>query len=222
MTSTAEHLQRTLDGRWRDTKVMLREKLSLPIFKPHFFPSKSVARARVMEQLKIIAGAGAADDLFRKEVGGTGDVGAAVTKIQMLAMSDLSLMVKGGVLWGLFGGAIQNLGTERHHEEILPALLRLDLAGCFAMTETGHGSDVQQLETTATYDPETQEFVIHSPTPNSRKDYLGGAAESAHLAAVFAQLITRGENHGVHCIVVPIRDDNGNTLPGVTITDCDY
>lgn len=222
MTTTSEHLQRALDGRWGDTKNMIREKLSLEVFKPHFFPSKSVARARVMEQLKIIAKAGAADDLFRKEVGGTGDVGAAVTKIELLAMSDLSLMVKGGVLWGLFGGAIQNLGTERHHDEYLTPLLALDIAGCFAMTETGHGSDVQHLETTATYDPETQEFVIHSPTPNSRKDYLGGAAESARVAAVFAQLITGGHNHGVHCFVVPIRDDDGKTLPGITITDCDY
>jgi acyl-CoA oxidase len=222
MTTTSEHLQRALDGRWRDTKNMIREKLALDIFKPRFFPSKSVARARVMEQLKIIAAAGAADDLFQKGVGGTGDVGAAVTKIAMLAMSDLSLMVKGGVLWGLFGGAVQNLGTERHHEAYLQPLMKLELAGCFAMTETGHGSDVQALETTATYDPETEEFVIHSPTRTSRKDYLGGAAESANLAAVFAQLITQGEGHGVHCIVVPIRDDAGNTLPGVTITDCDY
>ncbi|MCB0933329.1 MAG: acyl-CoA dehydrogenase family protein [Mycobacterium sp.] len=222
MTTTSEHLQRALDGRWRDTKNMIREKLSLEIFKPHFFPSKSVARARVMEQLKIIAAAGAAEDLFQKDHGGTGDVGAAVSKIEMLAMSDLSLMVKAGVLWGLFGGAVENLGTERHHEAYVRPLITLDLAGCFAMTETGHGSDVQSLETTAVYDPETEEFVIHSPTPNSRKDYLGGAAESASVAAVFAQLITLGENHGVHCIVVPIRDESGNTLPGVTITDCDY
>lgn len=222
MTTTSEHLTHVLDGRWRDTKNMIREKLSLEIFKPHFFPSKSVARARVMEQLKIIAAAGAAADGFGKGHGGTGDVGAAVTKIEMLAMSDLSLMVKAGVLWGLFGGAIDNLGTERHHEAYIPQLITLELAGCFAMTETGHGSDVAALETTATYDPDTQEFVIHSPTPNSRKDYLGGAAESAKLAAVFAQLNTGGKGHGVHCIVVPIRDDDRNTLPGITITDCDY
>ena len=222
MTTTTEHLQKALDGRWADTKRMIREKLSLEIFKPHFFPSKSVARARVMEQLKIIAAAGAAEDGFRKDHGGTGNAGAAVTKIEMLAMSDLSLMTKAGVLWGLFGGAIENLGTERHHEAYVRPLITLDLAGCFAMTETGHGSDVQSLETTAVYDPETEEFVIHSPTPTSRKDYLGGAAESATLAAVFAQLITQGKNQGVHCIVVPIRDDSGNSLPGVTITDCDY
>ena len=69
-------------------------------------------------------------------------------------------------------------------------IIELDLLGCFAMTETGHGSDVQSLETTATYDPSTEEFVIDSPTPSSRKDYIGGAAETARVAAVFAQLIT--------------------------------
>ncbi|MEI6251500.1 MAG: acyl-CoA dehydrogenase [Mycobacteriaceae bacterium] len=221
-TTTSEHLQRALDGRWRETKTMIREKLSLEIFRPHFTPTKDVARARVNAQLKIIAGAGQAEDGFQKERGGTGNAGAAVTKIEMLAMSDLSLMVKAGVLWGLFGGAVENLGTERHHEAYVRPLITLDLLGCFAMTETGHGSDVQNLETTATYDPDTEEFVIHSPTPTSRKDYLGGAAESATVAAVFAQLITRGENHGVHCIVVPIRDENGDDLPGVTTSDCDY
>ena len=105
-------------------------------------------------------------------------------------------------------------------------IISLELLGCFAMTETGHGSDVQSLETTATYDAETEEFVIDSPTPTSRKDYIGGAAETATIAAVFAQLITPedGEpvNHGVHCFVVPIRDDEGNDLPGVTTSDCHY
>ena len=100
-------------------------------------------------------------------------------------------------------------------------IIDLDLLGCFAMTETGHGSDVQSLETTATYDKDTDEFVINSPTKTSRKDYIGGAAESARMAAVFAQLITAGPRekptgHGVHCFVVPIRDDEGNDLPGVT------
>ncbi len=100
--------------------------------------------------------------------------------------------------------------------------INLQLRGCFAMTETGHGSDVQALETTATYDAATQEFVIDSPTPSARKDYIGGAAETATVASVFAQLITAGENHGVHCFVVPIRGADGNDLPGVTTSDNHY
>lgn len=223
MTSTAEHLRNTLDGRWRDVKNAMRTRLSDEIFRPHYTPNTAIARAKVSEQLKIMAAAGAAEDGFRKEHGGNGDVGAAITSIEMLAMSDLSLMVKAGVQWGLFGGAIENLGTERHHKAYVRRLIDLDLLGCFAMTETGHGSDVQSLETTATYDAATQEFVIHSPTPTSRKDYIGGAAETARVSTVFAQLITPdGEGHGVHCFVVPIRDDEGNDLPGVTTSDCHY
>jgi len=223
MTTTAEHLRNALDGRWRDVKNAMRENLSNEVFRPHYTPNTAIARAKVAEQLKIMAAAGAAEDGFRKEHGGNGNVGAAIAQIEMLAMSDLSLMVKAGVQWGLFGGAIENLGTERHHQAYVRRIIDLDLLGCFAMTETGHGSDVQSIETTATYDPATQEFVIHSPTPTARKDYIGGAAETARVAAVFAQLITPdGMNHGVHCLVVPIRDDEGNDLPGVTTSDCQY
>jgi acyl-CoA oxidase len=52
-----------------------------------------------------------------------------------------------------------------HHEAYLSDITSLRLPGCFAMTETGHGSNVQQLGTTATYDPATGEFVISKPSP---------------------------------------------------------
>lgn len=225
-TSTAEHLRNALDGRWRDVKNRMRDTMTENMFRPHYTPNTVIARTKVGEQMRIMAAFGAAGDNFRKEHGGTGDVGAAITMIEMLAMSDLSLMVKAGVQWGLFGGAVENLGTERHHEAYVKNIISLELCGCFAMTETGHGSDVQALETTATYDAEAQEFVIDSPTPSARKDYIGGAAETATVAAVFAQLITTEEgkpvNHGVHCLLVPIRDADGNDLPGVTTSDCEY
>jgi acyl-CoA oxidase len=215
-----------LDGRWRDVKNRMRAAMTEVLFRPHYTPNTVIARTKVAEQMRIMAAFGAAADSFRKEHGGTGDVGAAVTMIEMLAMSDLSLMVKAGVQWGLFGGAVENLGTERHHETYVPKIISLELRGCFAMTETGHGSDVQALETSATYDPATEEFIIHSETPSARKDYIGGAAETATMASVFAQLITTEDgkpvNHGVHCVLVPIRDEDGNDLPGVTTSDCDY
>jgi acyl-CoA oxidase len=222
MTTTAEHLRNALDGRWRDVKNAARKTLSGDVFRPHYTPNTVIARTKVAEQMRIMAAEGAAEDGFKKEHGGNGDVGAAVTMIEMLAMSDLSLMVKAGVQWGLFGGAVENLGTERHHQAYVRRIIDLDLLGCFAMTETGHGSDVQSLETIASYDPGTEEFVVNSPTPTSRKDYIGGAAQTARVAAVFAQLITGGKSHGVHCFLVPIRDDDGNDLPGVTTTDCQY
>ncbi|MGW5150280.1 acyl-CoA dehydrogenase family protein [Rhodococcus koreensis] len=223
MATTADHLRSTLDGRWREVRERVRAELSgTPDFAPHYTPDLDEARAKALAQLRVLASNGYAAAGFAKDHGGTGDAGAAVTSIEMLAMSDLSLMVKAGVQWGLFGGAIENLGTARHHEAYVKRLVDLDLLGCFAMTETGHGSDVQALETTATYDPETAEFVVHSPTPSSRKDYIGGAAQHATTAAVFAQLITGGESRGVHCFVVPIRDEDGNDLPGVHTSDCGY
>ncbi|BAH49965.1 acyl-CoA dehydrogenase [Rhodococcus opacus] len=223
MATTADHLRSTLDGRWREVRERVRAELSgTPDFAPHYTPDLDEARAKALAQLRLLASNGYAAAGFAKDHGGTGDAGAAVTSIEMLAMSDLSLMVKAGVQWGLFGGAIENLGTARHHEAYVKRLVDLDLLGCFAMTETGHGSDVQALETTATYDPDTAEFVIHSPTPSSRKDYIGGAAQHATTAAVFAQLITGGESRGVHCFVVPIRDEDGNDLPGVHTSDCGY
>ncbi|WP_286930289.1 MULTISPECIES: acyl-CoA dehydrogenase family protein [Aeromicrobium] len=220
--SLGEELRRSIDGKWRHVREQSRAELAqLDLAYDHSL-TLDEARERVLDQMKQLVPTGIPAAGFRTENGGTGDPGMAVTGIEMLAQFDLSLMVKAGVQWGLFGGAIENLGTERHHEKYIPALINLDLLGCFAMTETGHGSDVQSLETTATYDPATQEFVVHSPTPSARKDYIGGAAKHARVAAVFARLITLGEDHGVHCFVVPIRDEAGEDLPGVTTSDCGF
>ncbi|ROZ98889.1 acyl-CoA dehydrogenase [Gordonia sp. OPL2] len=222
-----DNLRYVLDGRWRGTRDMVRENANRADLLPD--PSRTLdeARDRMLEEMRELAQNGFASAGFASDHGGTGDVGASITAIEMLGYADLSLMVKSGVQWGLFGGAIENLGTARHHDRYVSDIINLDLLGSFAMTETGHGSNVQALETTATYDPETREFVVHSPSPSARKDYIGGAAQHARVAAVFAQLITAGpdeepSSRGVHCFVVPIRDDDGNDMPGVTTSDCGY
>lgn len=177
-------------------------------------------RDKVLELLQRITAEGNPARGFPKEFGGEGDLGGFIAGFETLAFGDLSLMVKAGVQFGLFAGAILHLGTERHHEQYLADAIGGRLLGCFAMTETGHGSNVQALETTATYDDSTGEFVVHTPTPAARKDYIGNAARHGRMAAVFAQLVVGGETHGVHCLLVPIRSEDGTPMPGVTLSDC--
>ena len=171
---------------------------------------------RLLTELPVELGSASG---FPTEYGGSADVGGSIIASEMLAQVDLSLMVKAGVQWGLFGGAVAALGTQRHHDAYLRDIISGTIFGCFAMTETGHGSDVQQLRTTCTYDPQTQTFDLHTPHEAARKDYIGNAARDGRMAVVFAQLITNGQRHGVHAWLVPIRDAQGNPLPGVTIGD---
>jgi acyl-CoA oxidase len=88
------------------------------------------------------------------------------------------------------------------------------------MTEWAHGSNVRELETTARYDAETEEFVINTPHDGARKEWIGNAAAHGRMATVFAQLHTNGEEHGVHAFLVPIRRENGSPMPRVRIDDC--
>ena len=213
-------LQRFLDGRWAEVRDGAREVLSRPEFAPVVGLSTEEYREQVYAWARALAAEGNTGLGYPEEFGGAGDVGGAVVAFETLAHGDLSLLVKCGVQFGLFGGAVLHLGTRSHHERYLKAIATLDLPGCFAMTETGHGSDVQSLRTTATYDEATQEFVVHTPDEDARKDYIGNAGAHGVVAAVFAQLVVEGTSRGVHALLVPLRDAQHTVLPGITITDC--
>jgi acyl-CoA oxidase len=216
-------LEAFLDGDHPEVRAEVRERLRTPELAPAP-PDTDLDgyRELTLRQAQYIADEGGSGLGFPEEYGGRGDVGASVVAFETLGHGDLSTLVKVGVQFGLTGGAIYQLGSREHHDRYLADIVSLGLPGCFAMTETGHGSDVQSLGTTATYDPGTEEFVIHTPTESARKDYIGNAATHGRIAAVFAQLYTQGEGHGVHCFVVPIRDEDGEPCPGVTIGDCGH
>ncbi|WP_433290322.1 acyl-CoA dehydrogenase [Pseudonocardia sp. CA-142604] len=220
MTVDARELQRVLDGRWADVRADVRTQLGALALNPDPGLSTEEYRELTTANLRLLAESRRPHLGFDPAYGGGGDVGGVVTAFAALGYGDLSLLVKAGVQWGLFGGAVQVLGTSRHHDKYLRTIMDGDLLGCFAMTETGHGSDVQHLRTTATYDPAAQEFEIHTPDAGARKDYIGNAARDGRMAVVFAQLITGGTSHGVHALLVPIRAEDGTPMPGVTIGDC--
>jgi acyl-CoA oxidase len=214
-----------LDGRYADVRALVRRNLAeyASVLDEAETLSREEYRDRVRDLLLEMAATGQTGMGFPEEYGGGGDIGASIAAFETLAYGDLSLLVKVGVQFGLFGGAILQLGTRRHHDAYLRDVVSGRLMGCFAMTETGHGSNVQALGTVATYDPGSQEFVVSTEGDDARKDYIGNAARHARLAVVFAQLVAGHiddrERHGVHTFVVPIRDEDGATMPGVRIED---
>ncbi|KUL35236.1 acyl-CoA dehydrogenase family protein [Actinoplanes awajinensis] len=212
-------LQDVLDGRWAHIRQAVRDELGKAGFAAVYGETGPEARARISRLIRQIPTDIGVASAFPSAYGGKDDPGGSVVAAEMLAYADLSLMVKAGVQWGLFGGAVVALGTRRHHDAYLPGIISTEVMGCFAMTETGHGSDVQKLRTTCTYDPGTQTFDLHTPHQSARKDYIGNAAQDGRMAVVFAQLITDGRSRGVHAWLVPIRDADGHPLPGVTLGD---
>lgn len=219
-TFQPERMNELLEPDHRDLRFRLRAFLSRPEFAYDYELPRDNYRERVFEWTRALAAEGFGALSFPERYGGAGDVGAFVAAFETLGFHDLSLMVKFGVQFGLFGGSIEQLGTAKHHRRYLRDLGSLELPGCFAMTETGHGSNVADLETVARFDQATRAFEIETPTDYARKDYIGNAAAHARLATVFAQLEIEGQRYGVHAFLVPIRGLDGETLPNVRIADC--
>jgi acyl-CoA oxidase len=212
-------LQRLLDGDHAEIRIWVKRLITQPEFRHHDGIDMALQRKQVLAWTKRLADLGIGRIVMPRSVGGEENLPKFIAAFETLAFHDINLVIKLGVQFGLFAGSIQRLGTDYHHQKYLPDAGSAKLMGCFAMTEIGHGSNVQGLETTAVYDRESDCFVLHSPTHSAGKNYIGNAAEDGRLATVFAQLEVNGQNHGVHAFVVPIRDENGNLLPGVTIED---
>lgn len=198
-----------------------REALSNSIFSWEIIKNKENFREKVLTQVQYLAKAGYGAMAYPEAYGGTGNMPLYATIFENLMYVDGSLTVKFGVQFGLFGGSIQKLGTKKHHDRYLTAIGEAKLLGCFAMTETGHGSNVRGIKTTATYNKEEDNITIHTPGKNDNKEYIGNALHGT-MASVFAQLIVDGKNHGVHAILVPLRDSENRLMPGVRIEDNGY
>jgi acyl-CoA oxidase len=139
---------------------------------------------------------------------------------RLLALSDPSFATKYGVHDMLFKGAILSQAHSELQAEYLPLIETYKVYGCFAMTELGHGSNLRGIETTATFNQSTDEFIIHSPSKMATKWWIGGAGQTATHAVVFAQLIIGERSYGPHFFLVQLRDLHTQMpLPGISIGD---
>ena len=222
VTGTEAALERIMAGGESERRVrsrVLERLLDRRVRVPDGLPAPE-ARERVLGAIRALAAEGLGKLAFPREYGGAGDVSGSMILFETLAYGNLSVLIKFGVQFGLFGGSVHQLGTRRHHEAFLERIGSLDLPGIFAMTERDHGSNVRAIETRADYLRDSDEFVIHTPHPGARKDWLGNAALHGEMATVFAQLHMNGEEHGVHAFLVPVRAPGGRLLPGIRIEDC--
>ncbi|MCH7400475.1 acyl-CoA dehydrogenase [Belliella kenyensis] len=209
-----------LDGDQQKVIQKVKKIISDPSFAYREYESLSDQREQVLTWCKVLSEHGLGAWAFPKFAGGKDDMKGYFTIMETLSYHDLSLVIKFGVQFGLWGMSVFFLGTDKHHKKYLKDIGSLDLPGCFAMTETGHGSNVRGLETTATYDHNSSTFTIHTPNPEARKEYIGNAAVHGQMATVFAKLIIDGEDFGVNAFIVPLRDQEGNLVKGVQIEDC--
>lgn len=216
-----QKIDNILKGGYSEEIDSFRNFLNDPIYKWSIINNKEAFRQNVLSQLQHLSKHGYGAIAYPEVYGGKNDMPLYAHIFENLLYADGSLTVKFGVQFGLFGGSIQKLGTQTHHDRYLKDIGEGQLLGCFAMTETGHGSNVRGINTTATYNLERDSITIHTPGKDDNKEYIGNALHGS-MATVFAQLIVQGKNHGVHAILVPIRDRQNKLMPGIHIEDNGY
>lgn len=217
-----QNITQILDGKEAAIIEKVKSVISRPEFAYEISTDINVFRQTVYNWCKILADENLGNMAYPKKYGGGENIADYFAIMETLSYHDLSLVIKFGVQFGLWGMSVQSLGTEKHYAKYLKDIGSLKLPGCFAMTETHHGSNVKGLETTATYNHNDQTFTIHTPNKNAQKEYIGNAAVHGQMATVFAKLIIDGHDYGVNAFVVPLRDPSGNVVNGVTIGDCGH
>ena len=206
-----------LDHNNHDTRQKMRKLLSQPEFAPRYNIPLAEEREVALRTLQKICDEGCLSVL---------DFHSNPRRIlaahEMASIIDPAMATKMTVQFNLFGGTILKLGTERHHGKLLKGIDNLNDIGCFGLTELGYGNNAVEMETTAVYDKDTQEFIVNTPTTLAQKYWITNGAIHAKHIIVFAQLYVDGQHYGIHTINVRCRDDNLQPIPGVVIEDMGY
>lgn len=111
----------------------------------------------------------------------------------------------------LFAGSVANLGDDAQRVQLQEILSNGEL-GCFALTEAGAGVlSGLIVGTTATYDPATGGFVLHTPNASSKKWWISQGL-TAKWAVVIARLLLPAEGNngrqdfGPHAFLIDLHE----------------
>lgn len=217
--STRAELIDWLQHPWAELRAEVLDLLGSDAFDVPLEIDRATHREQVLDALRVMATRGLGAVAYPEAYGGRNSPGGSIAVFETLGFGDLSTLIKFGVQFGLFGGSVYQLGTTRHHQRFLRDIGTLDLPGSYAMTEIGHGSNVRDIETRARYLSDEGVFEVHTPHHAAGKEWIGNAALHGRMATVFVQLEVDGEDHGVHALLVPLRDAEGRVLGGIRIED---
>ncbi|KAI7482795.1 acyl-CoA oxidase [Hortaea werneckii] len=131
------------------------------------------------------------------------------------------------VHYSMFITTIREQGDEDQRSYWLPKIEAMEVIGCYAQTELGHGSNVRGIECEARWCPQKKQFELHSPTLTASKWWNGTMGRTANHAIVVAHLLVPKSlgssdyvDHGPHPFVVQIRDmKTHKPLPGIAVGD---
>jgi len=212
-----EKMTELLDHDNHQMRTDFRKFISEPVMVPRYNISLEEERELALRRLQRIC-----DNKFISVLDFWNNPLRIFAAHELAAIIDPAMTTKMTVQFNLFGGTVLKLGTERHHKVLLEGIDNLNDVGCFGLTELGYGNNAVEMETTATYDSKTKEFIVHTPHPLAQKYWITNGAVHAKHVVVMAQLIVDGKNEGIHAVLVRMRDDEMKTMPGVTIEDMGY
>jgi acyl-CoA oxidase len=142
------------------------------------------------------------------------DLGIVGAYDYALFSSIVDHMIAGNALFAQ-GEALQ---VARCRQEVI----EMSQVYAFGCTEIHSGSDVANLQTTVTYDRTNACLILHTPSPDACKFWIGNALYAAQVVMVLARLIVDGADEGLHWFRVPIREqESGPLLRGVKVIACD-
>jgi alkylation response protein AidB-like acyl-CoA dehydrogenase len=105
---------------------------------------------------------------------------------------------------------IHLLGSEELKQRYLPASIAGERIGCLGITEPGAGSDVASIRTTARRDGD--EYVI-----NGSKTFITNGLR-AHYIVLVTKTDPDAGHEGITLFVVDLRDEDGNEVPGFSVS----